>query len=162
MLTTPVARDALDGVGDPASLIGTLRSPQFRYQSAFLTAAQSVPAIRRAARAILTECTPGIDQECLDRALLIITELVANTVKHAARLSPCAELTLVANDRALTIAVHDRDPRMPQVPSVSPPDGIGGRGLRMVQDLVAEVGGTLEARSDTDHRGKTVRVSLPL
>lgn len=26
--------------------------------------------------------------DCLDRALLIITELVANTVQHAARLSP--------------------------------------------------------------------------
>ena len=162
MLTTPVARDALDGVGDPASLIGTLPAPQFRYQSAFATVAQSVPATRRVARAVLTDCTAGIGQEWLDRALVIITELVANTVKHAARLSPRAELTLVADGQALTIAVHDRDPRLPHVPATSPSDGIGGWGLRMVLDLAAEVGGTLEAHPDPDRRGKTVRVSLPL
>ncbi|MXM65779.1 ATP-binding protein [Streptomyces sp. HUCO-GS316] len=136
-------------------------APQCRYQSAFPTVAQSVPATRRAARAVLTDCTAGIDEECLDRALVIITELVGNTVKHAARLSPCAELTLIADDRALTIAVHDGDPSLPCVPTASSPDCIGGWGLRMVQDLAAEVGGTLEAHSDPHRRGKTVRVSLP-
>ena len=103
-----------------------------------------------------------MEEDCLDRALLIITELVANAVKHAARLSPRAELTLVTDDHSLTIAVHDRDPHLPRVLPTPHPDAIGGRGLRMVHDLAAEVDGTLEIRSDPDHRGKAVRVSLPL
>lgn len=92
-----------------------LSAPRFRYEMTFQTHDHSVPATRRAAKAILLGGTPGMKDDCLDRALLIITELVANTVQHAARLSPRAELTLVTDDHCLTIAVHDRDPRLPRV-----------------------------------------------
>jgi anti-sigma regulatory factor (Ser/Thr protein kinase) len=162
MYTTQVQSGRADGVAAPEPRKRPLSAPQFRYEMTFQTDVHSVPATRRAAKAILVGGTPGIEEDCLDRALLIITELVANTVKHAARLSPRAELTLVTDDRSLTIAVHDRDPRVPRVLPPSHPDDIGGRGLRLVHDLTAEVDGTLEVRSDPDRQGKAVRVSLPL
>ncbi|WP_160159199.1 ATP-binding protein [Streptomyces sp. SLBN-118] len=146
----------------PEPLIQALGAPRFRYEMTFRTDAYSVPATRRAAKAILVGGTPDMEDDCLDRALLIITELVANTVKHAARRSPRAELTLVTDDRSLTIAVHDTDPGLPRVLPPSHPDDTGGRGLRLVHDLASEVDGTLEVRSDPDRRGKAVRVSLPL
>ena len=162
MYTTQVESDLADCVVAPEALMQTLSAPQFRYEMTFQTDAHSVPATRRAAKAILVGGTPDMEEDCLDRALLIITELVANTVKHAARLSPRAELTLVTDDHSLTIAVHDRDPGLPRMLPPSHPDAIGGRGLQLVHDLAAEVDGTLEVRSDPDRRGKAVRVSLPL
>lgn len=162
MYTTQIHSSRADGVAAQESLMQPLSSPRFRYEMTFQTHGHSVPATRRAAKAILLGGTPGMKDDCLDRALLIITELVANTVQHAARLSPRAELTLVTDDHCLTIAVHDRDPRLPRVLPPSHPDDIGGRGLRLVHDLAAEVDGTLEVRCDPDRRGKAVHVSLPL
>lgn len=162
MYATQVQSRRADGMVAPESLMQNVSAPRFRCEVTFQTDAHSVPATRRAAKAILAGGTPDMEEDCLDRALLIITELVANTVKHAARLSPLAELTLVTGDHSLTIAVHDRDPGLPRVLPPSRPDDIGGRGLRLVHDLAAEVDGTLEVRYDPDRRGKAVRVSLPM
>lgn len=127
MYTTQVQSGRADGVVAPEALMQTLSAPQFRYEMTFRTDAHSVPATRRAAKAILVGGTPGMEEDCLDRALLIITELVANTVKHAAPSSPRAELTLVTDDHSLTIAVHDRDPGLPRVlPPRTPMPSAGG------------------------------------
>lgn len=115
MYTTQIRSSRADGVAAQESLMPPLSAPRFRYEMTFQTHDRSVPATRRAAKAILLGGTPDMKDDCLDRALLIITELVANTVQHAARLSPRAELTLVTDDHCLTIAVHDRDPHLPLV-----------------------------------------------
>ncbi|MFI5751483.1 ATP-binding protein [Streptomyces sp. NPDC051644] len=140
----------------------TLHTPKVRYESVFSTTPQSVPAVRHQARTILTQWMPGITEGSLDRALLIVGELVANAVKHAARLSPRAELSLETADHQLIISVHDRDPHHPQALSAASPDGTGGRGMRIVYDLASEVGGIVEVHSDADLGGKLVRVCVPL
>lgn len=93
-------------------------------------------------------------------ALLILTELVANSVRHAADVSPNIDVIYAHGDGTLAFAVHDRHPFVPSIPP--DPETGGGHGLAVTAELVAEHEGTATVRPDIDGRGKTVWVTLPL
>ncbi|MEY9836306.1 ATP-binding protein [Streptacidiphilus sp. EB103A] len=117
--------------------------------------AASVSLARRTAQMAFT--TWGLPTtSTVDAALLITTELVANTVRHAAR-SPQLDLTITLEADRLTVAVHDDDPVLPPWPPTATTPG----GLRVLANLVHHCGGQLELRPDFAGRGKTVRAALP-
>lgn len=122
----------------------------------------AVPTARRevAAQLGLWGLMPGA--AVVETAVLTVSELVTNTVRHAARASSRADVHLGMDHRHLMVAVHDRDPRMPHRPRTPHLDGSGGRGLRLVQALAAEAGGRTSIPRDEDGGGKTVTVLLPL
>ncbi|MBW5481072.1 ATP-binding protein [Streptomyces bambusae] len=90
-------------------------------------------------------------------ALLVISELVANAVRHAQN-SPDAEITLTVNDRLLVVGVADLDPRPMALTGHS-----SGRGLHTVAELAGEYGGDVRVEPAADGRGKSlvVRFILP-
>lgn len=54
-----------------------------RHGSVYETVERSVPIVRPEARAVRPGWDLPLDEEALDCVLLIINELVANTVRHA-------------------------------------------------------------------------------
>lgn len=76
-----------------------------------------------------------VAEEVLDQALLIVSELLTNAVKHAQPASSpgavCSLFLWLTADQ-LTVAVHDDDRRPPILRSVSL-DEEGGRGLVLVE-----------------------------
>ncbi|MCC3777897.1 ATP-binding protein [Streptomyces sp. UNOB3_S3] len=122
----------------------------------------AVPAARRevAAQLGLWGLRPGA--AVTQTAVLAVSELVTNTVRHAAEASARTDVHIGLNDRHLMVAVHDRDPRMPRRMEAPHLDGSGGRGLHLVETLAAEAGGRTCVPRDADGGGKTVTVLLPL
>lgn len=110
----------------------------------------AVPLARAHTRGFLS-ATPTTEQRLVSDALLAVTELVANAVRHAP--GPC-ELRLADDGCSLTIAVTDTSalrpyPRAPDADS-------GGFGLHLLERLA----GTLDVR-EAPHGGKTVAAVLP-
>ncbi|MEV4921616.1 ATP-binding protein [Streptomyces roseoverticillatus] len=95
-----------------------------------------------------------------ETAVLAVSELVTNIVRHAA--SARADVRIGLDERHLTVSVHDRDPRIPRRAAVPHLDGSGGWGLHLVETLAAEAGGRTSIPRDADGGGKTVTVLLPL
>ncbi|MGW0754828.1 ATP-binding protein [Streptomyces sp. NPDC002587] len=91
-------------------------------------------------------------------ALLVVSELVANAVRHA-RHSPEAEVTLHMTEHLLVVAVGDLDPR-PLTPADL--DRTAGQGLRTVADLARTFGGDVRIEPVSDGHGKTVVVRFIL
>ncbi|MFF7361210.1 ATP-binding protein [Streptomyces sp. NPDC008125] len=83
-------------------------------------------------------------------ALLVVSELVTNAVRHAP--GPCT-LALDLQDALLVIAVSDTSGRSPQ-PQSFKPERIGQHGLEIVVALCTEV------TTEFTDRGKTVRACL--
>ncbi|MFJ4840823.1 ATP-binding protein [Streptomyces sp. NPDC088746] len=83
-------------------------------------------------------------------ALLVVSELVTNAVRHAP--GPCT-LALDLRDGVLEIAVSDTLGRAPRAQPFDP-RRIGRHGLEIVLALCAKVS------IETDDRGKTVRAHL--
>lgn len=125
------------------------------------TTAASVPAARRRIGTALTRFGLNLDQPIVDTALLIATELVTNSVIHAAEHSPHVDISIYIRAGHLVIAVHDRRPHCPRALPVSRPNG-GGWGLKLVTDLTAQYGGNVQMPEDPDGGGKTVQVTLPI
>ncbi|MFH7597858.1 ATP-binding protein [Streptomyces racemochromogenes] len=88
--------------------------------------------------------------------LLVVSELVANAVRHAAQ-SPDAEVVLTMTDHLLVVGVGDLDPRPMTLPHRSP-----GEGLRTVAELARAHGGDVRIEPASDGRGKTVVVRFVL
>ena len=94
------------------------------------------------------------DRHSIALAVLIVTELVANALRHAGGV---AKLVVSADADAITLAVTDRSSG---VPALREPDQTGGRGLMVIEALAmawghtAEPGGgkTVWARLRTHHR----------
>ncbi len=122
----------------------------------------SVPASRAIADQTLGAWGFARDDSVRATALLVISELVTNSVRHAARLSPQVDVGLSLTDRELTVAVHDRHPHRPSPLAQPRLDGEGGWGLRIVMELAAESGGAMAVRADLHGPGKTVAAYLPL
>lgn len=122
----------------------------------------SVPASRAIAGQTLDAWGFARDDALRATALLVVSELVTNSVRHAARFSPQVDVGLSLTDTELTVAVHDRDPYRPSPLPGPRLDGDGGWGLRLVMELAAETGGALAVRADLDGPGKTVAAHLPL
>lgn len=95
----------------------------------------------------------------LGPALLILTELVTNSVRHAAAVSPNLDVIYAHAEGTLAFAVHDRHPFLPRFVHGAMPRG---HGLDLIAELVAEHRGVNIARPDIDGSGKTVWITLPL
>jgi Histidine kinase-like ATPase domain len=126
------------------------------------TAPASVPAARREVAAQLGLWGLRPEAAVVETAVLAVSELVTDTVQHAAPSSAQADVRIGLDSRHLTVAVHDRDPRMPRRTGIPRVDGSGGWGLRLVEALTREAGGRTCVPVDADGGGKTVTVLLPL
>src|SRR3954462_11958440 len=89
---------------------GVGREPRGGYRITFAvpTKSEGASAARRVAREILVDWGLDLDEPVVDSAIVIISELVTNTAKHAALLCRQAEVTLALEYGCLSVAVHDR------------------------------------------------------
>ncbi|MER0244835.1 ATP-binding protein [Streptomyces sp. HSW2009] len=125
------------------------------------TVAASVPRARREARTLLAAWLTEDEDALADAALLVLSELVTNSVRHAAITSPMSDIALTLTRGALIVAVHDRHPVIPAPRTEAHADGCGGRGLAIVSARADAAGGGLYVVADDDGRGKTSTVHLP-
>ena len=97
-------------------------------------------------------CSPtgGLRSETVDDALLVVEEIVANTLDHAG--TPF-DLDVRLADDVLHVAVRDRSVRAPRLRPYDP-RAVRGRGLQMVAGLSRQWG--CEEHAD----GKTVWAEL--
>ncbi|MFE7754495.1 ATP-binding protein [Streptomyces sp. NPDC057429] len=96
----------------------------------------------------------------VDPALLILSELVSNSVQHAAVLSPNVTVIYAAGADTFAFAVHDRHPYQPAL--FAAVAGDRGSGLATVMELTLGLGGTAVIRGDADGQGKSIWITLPL
>lgn len=105
-------------------------------------------AARRGARAMLTGWGYH-HRDWLDTAMVVISELVANAVRHG---GGCLSLDLHARDGQVTIGVADGSAVLPRRRDA---DDDGGRGLAVVEALADRWG------VHDHHEGKRVWAQLP-
>ncbi|MFE3142933.1 ATP-binding protein [Streptomyces scopuliridis] len=96
----------------------------------------------------------------VDPALLILSELVTNSVQHAASMSPNVTVVYAAGADTFVFAVHDRHPYLPAL--FAAVTGTGSSGLATVMELTLSLGGTAVIRGDADGKGKSIWITLPL
>ncbi|MYW01191.1 ATP-binding protein [Streptomyces sp. SID3343] len=89
---------------------------------------------------------------------LVASELITNSVEHAAVLSPEVSVTCTVHDGWLWLGVRDRHPYRP-VALLETVDDTSGRGLLIVRNIVTEFGGQIHIEAHPD--GKTLWVILP-
>ncbi|WP_031050926.1 ATP-binding protein [Streptomyces sp. NRRL F-5650] len=132
-----------------------------RHMLTLPTAPAAVRVARETAEQALAEWGVNPGHPVVAPALLILSELVTNSVRHASPPSEQVTVTYAAGADQLAFAVHDRHPHQPRLPDA----GTGGRrtgGLATVVELVGALGGTAVVRGDGDGRGKSIWVTLPL
>jgi Histidine kinase-like ATPase domain len=145
---------------------GTGTGDDFVYAFTLRTEPASVPAARTLAAEALKAWGVAADHPAHQAALLILTELTTNSVRHAAQASPEMAVTLGLHPaagtapRTVTLAVHDDHPRRPHALPHPRRDGTGGWGLPLVETLAHEWGGGVAVVADGEGGGKTVRVRL--
>jgi hypothetical protein len=113
----------------------------------------SVRLARQTAAIRLYEAGLPSGSALVDAALLVISELVTNAVRHTAGLSPSARVAMTVDADRLSIAVGDRDSR-----SVDLLGGSMTGGLGVVRELATAFGGDLRVEPATRGRGKAVVV----
>ncbi|WP_431997528.1 ATP-binding protein [Streptomyces fungicidicus] len=120
----------------------------------------AVRLARETAERALAEWGVDAAHPAVGPALLILSELVANSVRHAAGVSPQTTVVYAAGPDCLVLAVHDRHPHRPRLfgPDGARPPG----GLATVVELTHGLGGTAVVRGDADGPGKSVWITLPL
>ncbi|WTV04754.1 ATP-binding protein [Streptomyces sp. NBC_00012] len=123
------------------------------------TMGSAVRIARETTEQVLSEWGISRRHPAVDPALLILSELVTNSVRHAALLSPDVTVIYAAGQDTFAFAVHDRHPYRP--PLFSTVTGTGG-GLGTVMELTLGLGGTAVVRGDSDGQGKSIWITLPL
>ncbi|MFD8722974.1 ATP-binding protein [Streptomyces sp. NPDC059629] len=121
----------------------------------------AVRAARETAEKALVEWGIGLRHSTVDPALLILAELVTNSVRHAAVLSPTVTVIYAAGPGCLAFAVHDRHPYQPPLYGAVTGTGTSG-GLATVMELTLALAGTAVVRPDADGGGKAIWITLPL
>lgn len=111
---------------------------------------------RRTTALTLTTFGVAPGTSLVDSALLIVSELVTNAVRHAAHCSRSIMVSLLVGAKDVVIDVSDQSPA---VPALAP--GALGEGLRTVVELGDVYGGTLSVEPVPLGEGKTMRVCLP-
>lgn len=139
---------------------GPLAALPHRHVLTLPTVPAAVRLARETAQAAFAEWAIGPRHPVVDPALLILAELVTNSVRHAAELSPQLTVIYAAGADCLALAVHDRHPDRP--PLYGLPTDRRRRGLATVMDVTLSLGGTAVVRPDADGGGKSVWVTLPL
>ena len=89
------------------------------------------------ARRYLAEHADGLDPELVYDAQLLVTELVANAVKHG---QPAITLQVRLEPPGIGVRVHDDGEKLPHVPADAAPTQPSGRGLRIVSTLASDWG----------------------
>jgi anti-sigma regulatory factor (Ser/Thr protein kinase) len=108
------------------------------------------------ARAWVLARTPGLARDATDDALLIVSELVTNAVRHG---DGDIVVSLDVRPDRVRIEVRDDGAELPVIPTEHPPtDRPAGRGLLIVAATASDWGVDL-ARGD---QGKTVWAELRL
>ncbi|MEU6951615.1 ATP-binding protein [Streptomyces sp. NPDC045714] len=120
----------------------------------------AVRIARETAERVLAEWGVGPGDTCRDPALLILSELVANSVRHAAALSPNVTVVFAGGPGAFAFGVHDRHPYRPAL--FASAGTAPGRGLATVMELTHGLGGSAVVRGDVDEGGKSIWITLPL
>ncbi|OKJ56382.1 ATP-binding protein [Streptomyces sp. CB02115] len=120
----------------------------------------AVRIARETAEQVLTEWGVGPRVPCRDPALLILSELVANSVRHAAALSPNVTVAFAGGPDTFAFGVHDRHPYRPAL--FASAGTAPGRGLATVMELTHGLGGSAVVRGDVDEGGKSIWITLPL
>ncbi|WP_375481712.1 ATP-binding protein [uncultured Jatrophihabitans sp.] len=105
------------------------------------------------ARRYLADNAGDLDDDLLYDAQLLVTELVANAVKHG---QPAITLQLRLHPPGIGVWVHDDGSSLPVVPGQAAPDQPHGRGLRIVSTLATEWG----VETSPEVPGKTVWFQL--
>ncbi|PWI20270.1 ATP-binding protein [Streptomyces sp. Act143] len=116
-------------------------------------------AVREAREAVAVQFgEAGVDagSAFADGVLLVVSELVANVLRHAPH-SPLTEVGMTVAGDQLVVSVADSEPRLPDLTL----EGMGA-GLRMVAELAADYDGELSAEPAVDHTGKVVRVRFEI
>lgn len=122
----------------------------------------SVPGLRREVRDLLSRQPAHLPEELLDAALLILSELVTNSVRHAALLSPEIGVEVSLGGGWLRVAVEDSHPYRPKALAPEPgQEHTSGRGLLLVKTLTSEAGGACDVEQ-TGSGGKVVWAALPV
>ena len=122
----------------------------------------SVPQLRHAVRDLVRRQRAPLTDDTLQGLLLILSELVTNSVKHAALLSPEIGVELSIGSGWVRVAVEDAHPYRPKALEADPDQQhTGGRGLLLVKTIVAEAGGLCDVEQ-TGAGGKVVWAALPL
>ncbi|HBF83161.1 MAG TPA: ATP-binding protein [Streptomyces sp.] len=120
----------------------------------------AVRTARQTAEQALAEWGINPRHPAIGPALLILSELVTNSVRHAATLSPQLTVIYAAGEDTLAFAVHDRHPHQPALYATLTDAASGG--LATVMELTLGLGGTAVVRGDADGRGKSIWITLPL
>jgi anti-sigma regulatory factor (Ser/Thr protein kinase) len=88
------------------------------------------PSAPRAARATVRRMLPDADPRVVERAMLVVSELVTNAVMHA---DTEIVLDVSVDGNHVRVLVEDGDPRIPEALDDSGPHG--GFGLHIVERL---------------------------
>ncbi|WP_424887373.1 ATP-binding protein [Streptomyces sp. XH2] len=112
---------------------------------------EAVRQARRDTTTALSEYGLRPDSAFAGAVLLVVSELVANAVRHAAAQSPTADVTIAVGAGQLVVGVADQDPRLPDLSPAAVGDG-----LRTVADLAAAYGGTLSVEPAMHGCGKVM------
>ncbi|MFJ8390711.1 ATP-binding protein [Streptomyces sp. NPDC094438] len=120
----------------------------------------AVRMARETAEQVLAEWGVRPQHPSVGPALLILSELVTNSVRHAAVLSPNVTVIFAGGEDTFAFAVHDRHPYQPALYAAV--TGPGSTGLATVVELTLGLGGTAVVRGDADGKGKSIWITLPL
>ncbi|WSC51710.1 ATP-binding protein [Streptomyces sp. NBC_01761] len=124
------------------------------------TMGSAVRIARETTEQVLAEWGASRQHPTVDPALLILSELVTNSVQHAAALSPNLTVIYAAGQDTFVFAVHDRHPYQPLL--FSAVTATSASGLGTVLELTLGLGGTAVIRGDADGKGKSIWITLPL
>ncbi|MCN9243405.1 ATP-binding protein [Streptomyces sp. RY43-2] len=133
-----------------------LPSPVRRHVASVELGPRAVGRAREAVAAQLPAAGVAPGSAFADAVLLVVSELVANVLRHADR-SPVMDVGLTASGGHLVVGVADAEPRLPDLSE----EGMGA-GLRMVTELAAEYHGEVSAEPAVDRSGKVVLVRFEL
>jgi two-component sensor histidine kinase len=118
----------------------------------------AVPEVRHRLRDVLRGWRITADLE--DTLLLVATELVSNSVRHAALLTERVRVTLALAQGRIRLDVTDDHPFRPRALMDTDPDSEDGRGLLIVKLTIADAQGVIDVLPADG--GKTIRVRVPL
>ncbi|MEU0083274.1 ATP-binding protein [Streptomyces sp. NPDC006274] len=120
----------------------------------------SVPQARHAVRDLLARQGVPVADDVMQGLLLIVSELVTNTVRHAALLSPEVAVEVAIGAHRVRVSVEDNHPYRPKALETDSAR-TGGRGLLLVREITREAGGVCDVEH-TASGGKIIWAELPL
>ncbi|AXK37173.1 ATP-binding protein [Streptomyces armeniacus] len=122
----------------------------------------AVPQLRHAVRDLVRRQRAPLPDDLLQGLLLIVSELVTNSVRHAALLSPEIGVEVSLGAAWVRVAVEDSHPYRPKALEADPDQQhTGGRGLLLVKTIAGEAGGVCDVEQ-TGAGGKVIWAALPL